>query len=111
MSENTAATGELDRLLNALESIIEPGDSNSGAAIIPTSEQTPRETARLRETSAGDAIDTVLATPARTTAVHSLRSAPEIEAFRQALTDGLIRADTVNQLLRLVNEIVGQLIR
>ena len=91
MSEKAGVTGELERLLSTLESLLEPGGQ--------------------REIPAGDAIDAVLASPARATAVRSLQSAPEIEAFRQALVDGLIRADTANQLLRLVNELVGQLIR
>jgi hypothetical protein len=58
----------------------------------------------------GDAIGTELARPARTTAVVSLKDAPEVEAFRNELIDGLIRVDTVNQLLRLVNEAMTRLI-
>ena len=52
----------------------------------------------------GDAIDTVLASEPRRTQVVSVRQSPEMEAFRRELTDGLIRADTVNQVLRLLNE-------
>lgn len=52
----------------------------------------------------GDAIDAVLAGEPRSTQAASLRRAPEMEAFRRELTDGLIRADTVNQVLRLLNE-------
>lgn len=52
----------------------------------------------------GDAIDAVLGGAPRRTQVESVRRAPEIEAFRRELTDGLIRADTVNQVLRLLNE-------
>lgn len=110
MSENTTATGDLDRLLNTLESIIEPNNNNTVTITEQTSEPSPRETVRQSVSTHGDAIDSVLAAPARNTAVRSLRRAPEIEAFRQALTDGLIRADTVNKLLRLVNEVVGHLI-
>lgn len=96
MSENKGATGELERLLSTLESLVESSKAD------PTGQGT---------THKSDAIDSVLASPARATAVRSLRSAPEIEAFRQALVDGLIRTDTVNQLLRLVNEVVGQWIK
>jgi len=53
-----------------------------------------------------DGIDAVLSDPPRTTAVRSLRDAPEMEAFRRELVDGLIRVDTANQLLRLVNDIL-----
>ncbi len=53
-----------------------------------------------------DAIDAMLADPPRRTEVRSLRRAPEVEAFREALVDGLVRADTVNRLLRLVNDVL-----
>jgi len=57
-------------------------------------------------TSPGDAIDQALNSPGRTTAVRSLRHSPEAEAFRTALQDGLILADTANRFLRLVNELI-----
>ncbi len=62
------------------------------------------------ETGRGDAIDRVLNAPARETSVRSLRDAPEVAAFREALVDGMIRADTVNRLLRLVDTIVTRLL-
>ena len=118
MSENAGVTGELDRLLSTLESLLEPVGADSGRAreapeVGTRASQMPaaQRGDPQRKAPAGDAIDAVLASPARTTGVRSLRSSPEIEAFRQALVDGLIRADTVNRLLRLVNEVVGQLIR
>ncbi len=58
----------------------------------------------------GDAIDAVLAREPRSTQVVSVRQAPEMEAFRRELTDGLIRADTVNQVLRLLNEWITRLL-
>jgi hypothetical protein len=82
---------ELDRLLGQLE----------GAA---------ERKAAVRAPLAGDVIDDVLASPARQTAVRSLRDAPEVEAFRNELIDGLIRADTANQLLRLVAMVVERLL-
>lgn len=95
MSENTGATGELDRLLGTLETLAQPSQAD------PNGQKATRQ---------NDAIDAVLLSPARTTAVRSLRHAPETEAFRQALVDGLIRVDTANELLRLVNDIVSRLI-
>jgi len=56
--------------------------------------------------ASGDAIDRVLRSPLRETHLQSLKNAPEIAAFREALVDGLIRVDTANRLLRLVNTIV-----
>lgn len=66
----------------------------------------------LQQESPGrsDAIAEVLAEMPRQTAVVSLRDAPVVEQFRQALIDGLIRTDTANQLLKLVNEIVVRLV-
>lgn len=58
----------------------------------------------------GDAIDAVLAEPPRTTAVTSLRESPAVAEFRQALTDGLIRVDTANRLLTLINSVITRLV-
>lgn len=84
MSEVTA---ELDRLIDQLDSP-EPGAGVAGA----------------------DAIDAVLASPPRVTAVRSLRRDPVVETFRRELTDGLIRVDTLNRLLSLVNTVVTALL-
>jgi len=65
-----------------------------------------QRSASERANGGADAIDAVLNGSARETKVTSLRDAPEVATFREALTDGLIRADTANQLLRLVNELV-----
>ena len=86
MTEHEKPTAILDGLLDNLE-----------------------KAARERENASGDAIDRELAAPARTTAVRSLRDSPEVAAFRQALVDGLIRVDTVNRLLQLVNEVIVRL--
>lgn len=51
----------------------------------------------------GDAIDRVRASTARTTSVRSLRRDPVMEQFRKELSDGLIRADTVRQVLELMS--------
>lgn len=81
-------TGILDDLLNTLESKLVARN----------------EPARV------DAITAVLQSEPRQTAVSSLREAPQVEAFRQALVDGLIRVDTANRLLSLINEIVVRLV-
>lgn len=88
MSEQVA-TAELDRLVTSLERIAQT----------------------VGELRPKDAIDEVLADARRTTAVESLRDAPEVQAFRQALVDGWIRADAVSRLLQLVNELVVRLVR
>ncbi|HOW72645.1 MAG TPA: hypothetical protein PKY77_18755 [Phycisphaerae bacterium] len=84
-----AGLSELDRLVSSLEAV----------------------SRTVRETRPTDAIDRVLADSRRTTTVVSLREAPEVEAFRQALVDGQIRGDAVNRLLRLVNEVVVALVQ
>jgi transcription elongation factor len=67
----------------------------------------------LREQAGGpgDAIEEVLSGAQRSTQVVSIRESQEVEAFRSELVDGLIRADTANQLLRLVNEWVLRLLQ
>jgi hypothetical protein len=59
---------------------------------------------------ASDAIDRELAAPARQTRVISLRDTDVMAAFRDELSDGLIRADTVNRVLQLVNDIVMKML-
>ncbi|MFH0980973.1 MAG: hypothetical protein V2A79_05490 [Planctomycetota bacterium] len=68
------------------------------------------EGALRQRPGSGDAIDFVLASPERQTAVRSLRHDPVVEAFRLELADGLIRVDTANQLLNLVNAVVTALL-
>ena len=50
----------------------------------------------------GDAIDRILARPARRTRVRSLRDHPAIIGFRRELEDDLVRADSVRQVLGLI---------
>lgn len=49
-----------------------------------------------------DAIDEALERPPRQTQVVSLADSPVIARFRAELSDGLIRIDTLNQVLRLI---------
>ena len=62
---------------------------------------------RVRQTDRQDAIDAVLAGEPRTTAVRSLRNQEVVQRFRQELSDGLIRVDTVGRLLDLIRTIVS----
>lgn len=94
MTLNNQATEILDDLLGTLESASATQSSNNGSG----------------KSLSGDAIDAVLASPKRTTKVTSLRDAPEVKAFRDGLIDGLIRVDTANQLLRLINEIIVRIV-
>lgn len=64
----------------------------------------------LQQPGTGDAIDLILASPRRETAVRSMRHEPAVEAFRRELTDGLVRVDTANRLLTLVNAVVTALL-
>lgn len=90
MSDTTELTRDLDHLLAALDGVRAKSETQTAAP-------------------PADAIAVELVRPSRTTAVVSLREAPEIEAFRSELVNGLIRADTANQLLRLLNEVVIRL--
>jgi hypothetical protein len=103
-----SATSELERLLTtlgtALQDVLgeepEIGEGRAGE---------PHEAA-ARAGADADAIERELSSAPRTTSVMSLRDSQVVETFRSELTDGLIRVDTVNRLLRLVNEIVLRLI-
>lgn len=86
MSANDAA-GILDELLDTLE-----------VKLTAQRERGPR-----------DAIEAILGAEPRSTRARSLRDAPEVVAFRQALVDGLIRVDTVNGLLSLLNQLIVRL--
>lgn len=89
---------EFERFLNRLQALLDGEVSAPGSG--PAQDATrPRP---------GDAISAELTRPARTTAVISLRDSPVVEAFRNELIDGLIRVDTANQLLKLVNEVIGR---
>ncbi len=71
---------------------------------------TTLEAAEQKSGGKGDAIDAVLSETPRTTQVTSGRQSPEMEAFRRELSDGLIRVDTMNQVLRLLNEWIIRLL-
>jgi len=56
-----------------------------------------------------DAIDVENARAPRTSAVQSIRDAPEMEQFRQALVDGLIANDAARQALELATAVLTRL--
>lgn len=93
---SSTSTQILDDLLNTLDRRL----NGAGAAA-------PADGADARR---ADAISAVLAGEPRSTGVESLREAPAVQAFREALTDGLIRVDTANRLLRLINEVIVRLV-
>lgn len=54
------------------------------------------------ERKGDDALDVIIHAPPRTTAVTPLRDHEAVRRFRAELRAGLIRADTINQLLVLI---------
>ncbi len=112
-----AVTEELDQLLDtlvtaaaypsALSTTSDDTAGSSGESGAGGTSSAPQSAGR----GSGDAIDRELARPKRLTAVVSLRDSIEVETFRNELIDGLIRVDTANQLLRLVNQVMVQLLR
>ncbi len=89
---------ELDRLIETLGGAVARAAHASPVQNSPAATPSP--------VMPRDAIEAVLASPPRQTAIAPLREAPEVQAFRDALLDGLIRVDTANRLLRLVNDII-----
>ncbi len=61
---------------------------------------------RARRGGRGDAIDAILASEPRQTAIQSLRDHEVVQRFRQELMDGMIRVDSVNRLLGLVRLVI-----
>ncbi len=101
MSTEPNASAALDELMDTLDGVL--GQTDAGGAA-------ETEPGGAAAGATGDAIDAVLSSPPRATRVRSLRQSPEAEAFRQAVVDGLIRVDTANRLLQLVNSVVVRLL-
>jgi len=57
-----------------------------------------------------DAIDRELAAEPRRTAVRSMRESAVMTRFRRELTDGLVRADTVASVLRLLRDVLPRIL-
>jgi len=55
----------------------------------------------------GDAIDAILVSPPRRTAVSSVRNHETVVRFRRELADGFIRVDTANRLLGLIRMVLN----
>lgn len=69
--------------------------------------------AAAAKTGAGrraDAISKELSRPVRITAVRSLRDDPVVRRFADELADGLIRVDTAQQLLQVLDRAIGALL-
>lgn len=103
-------TGELERLLEtlggAVDSVLREREATKEGNAAPV----VRSASGAKAVAGGDVIDRILASADRRTAVVSLRESPVVQAFADELTDGLIRVDTANRLLGLVNEIVTRLL-
>ena len=97
-----SALEELDRLATLLGSVV--------AKTTPATAPDAPPVASTQPPRPPDAIDQVLAEPPSTTATVSLRDAPEMDKFRQALNDGLIENDAARQLLSMVNNILTKVL-
>ncbi|HSW46337.1 MAG TPA: hypothetical protein VLM89_12280 [Phycisphaerae bacterium] len=117
MSTKETLSLELDRLLGLVEEAAAMEESAPVPDAGKPADGKSRTGTAARAGSSGvvkppsDAIAAELESAARVSSARSLRDAPEIEAFRRELVEGLIRADTANRLLRLLNEVVTRLLR
>lgn len=95
--------GEFERFLATLQALLEQNAARAEGTV-------PKEGSAVRVGSDRqvDAINLELSAAPRVSSVASLRDAPEIEAFRVELIDGLIRVDTANRFLTLVNALVSR---
>ena len=107
----SSVTEALDRLVKLVDAATAAdaaaaGATNSGAgAAVATAPKMAAASGR-----AEDAIDAVLGEPRRGTQTVSLRESAVVQTFRDELTDGLIRIDTLNQLLRLVATVLERVL-
>ena len=106
-----ADTSLLDRLLETLEQL----GQNSGETPHPAESTGETPVPRPQPQPAAkpafaDAISRELERERRVTAVRSLRDDPIVQQFRTELADGLIRADTVQQLLGLIDRVVQRVL-
>lgn len=62
-----------------------------------------------RFAATGDAIDRIVDGPRRETRTKSIRNTPQMAQFRRELADGMIRADTANQLLRMISTVLDRI--
>lgn len=97
-----SALEELDKLIVSLDE----ASTKATVAADTSGDVAGGTTASAAVKTGGDAIDAVLASSPRTTSVRSLRNDDAMNRFRQELSDGLIRVDTVGKVLRLVNTIL-----
>ena len=65
----------------------------------------------LDATHRGDAIDRALAAPARNSGAVSLRAHKVVRQFREEAVQGLIRLDTANQLLGLLQSVLKSAVK
>ena len=87
-----------------LDKLIQVVDKAATAAGEAPATPVPQPAAQIAGTR--DAIDDALERPARQTQVVSLADSPVMAAFRSELSDGLIRIDTLNQVLRLITLVI-----
>ena len=71
--------------------------------------QLDRRIAHAESATPRDVIDVIIESEPRSTRVSSLRQHPVVQQFHKELVDGLIRADTVNRLLRLITLLLDRL--
>ncbi len=100
-------TDELDALIEQLDQAIED-NADSGAADSPAVIGEPDSVAHSGKT---DALDLILGSAPRRTAVKRLHDSEVVQQFRQDLLNGLVRIERLNQVLKLVGAVINRFLK
>ena len=101
-----SAADELAALIEHLDQAVD--HANGDSAESPTAIGEP---AGVTRSSDSDALDMILESPARRTAVKRLRDSEVVQQFRDDLSKGILRTERLTQVLSLISVVVRAILR
>ena len=101
-----SAADELDALIEQLDQAVD--HANGDSAESPTAIGEP---AGATHSADSDALDVILGSPSRRTAVKRLRDSEVIQQFREDLSKGIVRTERLTQVLSMMSVVVRAILR
>lgn len=101
-----SAADELDALIEQLDQAVDHANGDSAEA--PAEIDEPAGETHSADT---DALDMVLGSPARRTAVKRLRDSEVVQQFREDLSKGIVRTERLTQVLGLMSVVVRAILQ
>lgn len=101
-----SAADELDALIEQLDQAVD--HANGDSAESPIVVDTP---AGVTQSADSDALDVILGSPARRTAVKRLRDSEVVQQFRKDLNKGIVRTELLTQVLSMMSVAVRAILR